>query len=168
MRSASASVGDVIRITTKRNRAIVARVREVLPEDGGGSIRFDRFARQALKAFPHEEVTVERVDLQPASLVVLTPAIEISNSHAEQLTQQVKDVLVEDQTPLRPGMLVYVKLPDGLAGITYDVHAVSGVEGLVTRDTLLSLSFDQDHEHGDAAGHSHEHQHTAERELDTT
>src|SRR5262249_46299852 len=64
--------------------------------------------------------------------------------------------------------LLYVKLPDGLAGITYDVHAVSGLEGLITPDTQLYLSFEEDHEHGDEAGHTHDHQRAAERVLDTT
>lgn len=162
-----ARVGDVVRISTRRNRAVVVRIREVLAESGA-TIRIDRFTRQALKAYPHDEVTLERIDLQPASQVVLTPAIEIGNSHTAELTRDVKALLVEQQMPVRAGMLLYVKLPDGLAGITYDVHAVSGFEGIVTPETQLFLAFDEDHEHGDEAGHTHEHERRAERVLDTT
>ena len=150
MEAAGATVGDVVRISTSRNRAVVARIREVLAESGA-TIRMDRFTRQALKAYPHEELSVERIDPQPASQVVLTPAIEIGNSHTAELTRDVKAMLVEQQMPVRPGMLLYVKLPDGLAGITYDVHAVSGFEGVVTAETQLFLTFDENHEHGDEA-----------------
>ncbi len=167
MEAISAKVGDVVRIGTRRDRAVVVRVTNVLPE-AGASVRIDRFTRQALKAFPHDEVTVQRIELPPASQVVLTPAIDIGNSHAEQLTHDVKKMLVERQMPVRPGMLLYVKLPDGLAGITYDVHAVSGFEGVVTAETQLFLAFDDNHEHDEEAGHTHEHQRRSERVLDTT
>jgi len=167
LQAADAAIGDVVRITTKRNRAVVVRIREVLA-DSGATIRIDRFTRQALKAYPHDEVTLERVDLPPASQVVLTPAIDVGASHAAQLTHAVKALLVDQQVPVRPGMLLYVKLPDGLAGIIYDVHAVSGFEGVVTAETQLFLAFEDNHEHGEEAGHSHDHERRAERVLDST
>jgi transitional endoplasmic reticulum ATPase len=167
MQSIGAALGDVVRVSTRRNRAVLLRISETLG-DSGGTIRVDRFARQALKAFPHEELSVERVELSATTHVVLTPAIEIASSHSAELTQQVRSVLVEQHTPVRPGMLLYIKLPDGLAGITYDVHAVAGFEGLVTPNTQVFLAFGDDHEHGEEAGHAHEHERRAERVLDTT
>ncbi len=160
-------MGDIVRISTQRNRAVVVRIREVLVE-AGSIIRIDRFTRQALKAYPHDEVILERIELPPASQVILTPAIEIGNSHAAELTRDVKAMLVDQQAPVRPGMLLYVKLPDGLAGITYDVHAVSGFEGVVTAETQLFLAFDDNHQHDEEAGHTHAHDRVAERVLDTT
>src|SRR5713101_6897455 len=162
------SVGDFVRISTKRGRVVVGRIIDTLAQDAGDGIQFDRFARQSLKAFPHEQVTVERVALEPARQIILTPAIDIPVGHAERLSYQVKQVLAAQQTPVREGMLLYVKLPDGLAGIIYDVHAVSGQEGFVTSDTAVYLTFGNDHEHDGETGHHHERQRTAERVVDTT
>src|SRR6266851_8500603 len=82
---------------------------------------------------------------------------ERRRGHTEQLTYQVKQALAAQQTPMCEGMLLYVKLPDGLAGITYDVHAVSGQEGFVTADTAVYLTFGNDHDHDGETGHHHEH-----------
>src|SRR5713226_8563957 len=84
------------------------------------------------------------------------------------MTYQVKHVLAEQEAPVREGMLLYVKLADGLAGITYDVHGVSGQEGIVTSDTAVYLTFGNDHEHDEESGHRHDQQRTAERVVDTT
>jgi transitional endoplasmic reticulum ATPase len=166
--SLDVTAGDFVRVTTKRGRSIVGRVAGDSAETVGEVLQIDRFARQALKAFPHEAVTLERVHLEPAQQLILTPAIEIPVGHTQELTYQVKNVLAEQKAPVREGMLLYVKLADGLAGITYDVHAVSGQEGIVTSDTAVYLTFGNDHEHDEESGHRHEHQRTAERVVDTT
>jgi transitional endoplasmic reticulum ATPase len=167
--AAGATTGDFVRVSTKRGRTVVGRIAGALADELGEAIQFDRFARQALKAFPHEQVTVERADLAPAKQVILTPAIEIPIGNMQQLIYQVKKVLAEQQAPVREGMLLYAKLPDGLAGITYDVHGVSGGEGFVNDQTAVYLTFGNDHEHDDAsAGHAHEHKRAAERIVDTT
>ena len=161
--------GSFVRISTRRGRTVVGRIAGVLDRAQGPVVQFDRFARQALKAFPHEHVNVERVDLAPARQVILTPAIEVPVGNMQQLIYAVKGVLAEQQAPVREGMLLYVKLPDGLAGITYDVHGVAGGEGYVDPQTAVFLSFGDDHEHGDEeGGHRHEHQRAAERIIDTT
>jgi len=167
MAAAAIDLGDFARISTRRGRTVVGRIVDTLT-DAGDAIQFDRFARQALKAFPHEQVTVERVALEPAKQIILTPAIDIPLGRSEQLTYQVKEVLAAQKTPVREGMLLYVKLPDGLAGITYDVHSVSGQEGFVTADTSVYLTFGNDHEHDGETGHHHDHQRAAERVVDTT
>ena len=166
--AAGIATDDFVRISTRRGRTVVGRVAGTLAAEQGDAIQFDRFARQSLKAFPHEQVNVERADLAPARQVILVPAIEVPVGNMQQLIYQVKSVLAEQQAPVREGMLLYVKLPDGLAGITYDVHGVSGGEGYVDVQTAVYLSFGNDHEHGDEEGHHHEHERAAERIVDTT
>src|SRR6266550_4315307 len=56
MQDGGVHVDDVVRVTTQRSRSAVVRVRGEVA-DPGETIRFDRFTRQALKAFPHETVT---------------------------------------------------------------------------------------------------------------
>ena len=73
--------GDVVRVSTKRGRQVVARVVGPHPTDSEHSIRFDRYTRQALKAYPHEEVTVERAELAPVPELSLMPAIDLSMLH---------------------------------------------------------------------------------------
>lgn len=167
MGAAGIRVDDVIRVTTQRGRAAVVRV---LGEanDRGESIRFDRFTRQALKAFPHEQVTIERAELGLAEEVVLIPGVDMSTLHYPQLVPHLKRVLAENRTPIRSGMLLYVKLPNALAGITYDVHFVSGAEGVVGDGTRLYLEVEDDHQHGPGSDHQHEHDRRSETIVDTT
>nr|WP_246215132.1 AAA family ATPase [Modestobacter muralis] len=70
-------------------------------------------------------------------------------------------------------MLLYVRLPDGLAGVTYEVHFVApaedgagGHEGVVTGETTIWLVQD-DHHHG-PGDHEHDHDKVSETVLDTT
>lgn len=168
LRAAGVGEGDFVRIATRRGRTVVGRVSGVLPDDMGDAIQFDRFARQSLKAFPHEPVSVERVDLTPARQVILTPAIDIPVGNMQALIHGVKTALAEQQAPVREGMLLYVRLKDGLAGVTYDVHGVSGVEGYITAETAIYLSAGGEHDHGTDSGHTHEGQHATQRVVDTT
>src|SRR5688572_6626858 len=78
MAKAMAHVGDVLRLTTKRGRMALVRIVGVQPSGSAGTVRFDRFTRQTLKAFPHEELTIEKVELAPARQVTLIPAIDLS------------------------------------------------------------------------------------------
>ncbi|HZT09372.1 MAG TPA: AAA family ATPase [Chloroflexota bacterium] len=155
MEAIGASVGDVVRMTTIRGRTALARIVGEHPGMGAGRhVRFDRFTRQALKVYPHEQVAVERADLGPATEVTLVPAVDISMLHLPNLVPQLKACLAEAQCPVREGMLLYVRLSDAGAGITYDVHAVREGEGIITSGTALYLEFEHDHEHG---ANSHEH-----------
>jgi transitional endoplasmic reticulum ATPase len=167
MKAAGIQVDEAVRVTTERGRSAVVRVLGQV-DDQGGSIRFDRFTRQALKAFPHEQVTLERVELQPVEELVLIPAIDMSTLHYPQLVPHLKHVLAESRTPVRAGMLLYVKLPEALAGITYDVHFVSGVEGFVDDSTDLYLEIEEDHHHDPGSDHQHDHDRKAETVVDTT
>ena len=168
VQAAGARVGDVVRVTTQRGRSAVVRIVGEAPPDQTGSIRFDRFTRQALKAFPHEQVTIERVDIEPAQELVLVPAVDMSTLHYPQLVPYLKSVLVANRTPVRAGMLLYIRLPDALAGITYDVHYVSAAEAIVGDETRLYLEVEEDHHHGPESLHQHDHERKAETVVDTT
>ncbi|MFN0070620.1 MAG: AAA family ATPase [Chloroflexota bacterium] len=160
------TTGDTVRITTQRDRTVLGQVAGPFVDGAPGSIQIDRFTRQALKAYPHEDVHLEVVNLQPTAELALVPGVDMSQRYNPQLVPQLKRVLAQQQTPVRRGMMLYVRLPDGLAGITYDVHFVHGDEGVVTEDTALWLIQD-DHDHG-PGDHDHEHDRRAETVVDTT
>jgi transitional endoplasmic reticulum ATPase len=66
-------------------------------------------------------------------------------------------------------MLLYVRLADGMAGVTYEVHYVDaqGADaGMITEETTVWL-VDDDHQHG-PADHDHEHGSSSETVVDTT
>jgi len=167
MKAAGVRADDIVRVSTQRGRTAVVRVLGEAAEQGG-LIRFDRFTRQALKAFPHEQVTIERAELMPADELVLVPAVDMSTLHFPQLVPHLKRVLAENRTPVRAGMLLYMKLPDALAGITYDVHFVAGGEGVVVDGTRIYLEVEDDHQHGPGSDHQHDHDRKAETVVDTT
>jgi transitional endoplasmic reticulum ATPase len=162
--------GDVVRIGTERGRSVLCRVATSSDDVGAGSIRVDRFTRQALKAYPHERVTLEPADPPPAKELALVPGLDMSQRFDPQLVPTLKRVLAEQRVAVRPGMLLYVRLPDGLAGVTYEVHFVDGGgdagEGVVTAETTIWLIQD-DHHHG-PGDHVHEHDKSSETVMDTT
>lgn len=164
--------GDVVRIGTERGRSVLCRVTASDVHPGDGSIRIDRFTRQALKAYPHEQVSVERASPGPAAEVALVPGIDLSQRFDPKIVPALKRVLAEQQVALRPGMLLYVRLPEALAGITYEVHFVApadggdGKEGVVTGETTIWF-VQNDHHHG-PGDHEHDHDKSSETVLDTT
>ncbi|HEY7062976.1 MAG TPA: AAA family ATPase [Chloroflexota bacterium] len=167
MAAAGVQGGDALRVRTARGRQALVRLAGPHPAEGAGQIRFDRFTRQALKTFPHEPVTLEPVALPPASEVVLMPAIDVSLWHVPHLVRDLKAALVEQAAPLREGMLVYLRLPGRAAGVIYEVHSVSGDEGLVAAETQVYLAAEHDHEHGPDS-HEHDHDGHAETVVDAT
>lgn len=166
LESMSATVDDVVRITTHRQRTVLGRVAGAFEGGAPGTIQIDRFTRQALKAYPHEEVHLELVNPEPTAEVALVPGVDMSQRYNPMLVPQLKRALAQQRAPLRKGMLLYVRLPDGLAGIAYDVHFVHGDEGVVTDDTAIWLIQD-DHDHG-PGDHDHEHDRRSETVVDTT
>jgi transitional endoplasmic reticulum ATPase len=162
-----AQVGDVVRITTERGRSALGRLAAPTAE-GSDAIRFDRFTRQALKAFPHDRVRVERADLAVAPEVVLIPGLDMSTLHFPQLVPHLKELLASRRAPLRSGMLVYARLPNALAGITCEVHYVEGDEGIVADETRIYLEVEGEHDHGPNSSHQHDHHHAAQTVVDTT
>jgi transitional endoplasmic reticulum ATPase len=168
MKSAGVALGDVLRITTLRDRSALARVAGPHPEGLAGTIRIDRLTRQSLKVYPHEEVSIERADLPPATRAILVPGMDISMLDVEGLSAQLKALLCQDQTPLCEGTLLYVKQPGALSGITYEVHHVTEGEGVCTDATILLLHLDSGHDHDHEEGGGHSHRARAETVLDTT
>lgn len=169
MEAAGLVAGDIVRISTGRGRSALARVVGSHPEDLARTIRFDRFTRQSLKAYPHEEVAIERVEPSPAQEVVLVPGMDISMLSIPSVSAQIKALLAKERTPLREGSLLYVRPPGALAGVTYEVHSVAGGEGIFTEDTALYLELTSDHEHDDYSHHHHDHQSArAQTVLDST
>ncbi|MBM2810158.1 MAG: family ATPase, subfamily [Chloroflexi bacterium] len=168
MEAAGVSVDSVVRVTTHRGRAVLARVSA--PPDGidVGAIRFDRFIRQSLKAYPNEQVQVETVVLGAALQVVLLPGVDLSMAGTTGLTHELKKRLVAGRTPLCEGMLLYLKPNDTMGGLTYEVHSVTGGEGIVADATELYLDLGEDHEHGGALHHHHDPGPKAEAVTDTT
>jgi transitional endoplasmic reticulum ATPase len=166
--------GDVVRITTERGRSVLCRVTTSDDDPGSGSLRVDRFTRQALKAYPHEQVAVERASPGPAAEVALVPGIDLSQRFDPKLVPALKRTLAEQQVALRPGMLLHARLPEALAGITYEVHFVAPAdgdgdvphEGVVTGETTIWFVQD-DHHHG-PGDHEHDHDKSSETVLDTT
>src|SRR4051812_46119968 len=82
MAAAGLSVGDIVSIETPLGRHTLARVGEPIEADTGSrGIRLDRLQRQSIKAKLDEEVKVKRVELGPATRVVLSPPIDVSEAH---------------------------------------------------------------------------------------
>ncbi|HVB05101.1 MAG TPA: AAA family ATPase [Acidimicrobiales bacterium] len=158
--------GEVLRISTERGRKALCRLVDTVDEPGEGSIRIDRFTRQALKAYPHEKVTIEVVQPEATAELALVPGIDMSQRYNPQLVPMLKRALTEQRVAVRPGMILYVRLPDALAGVTYDVHFVQGDEGVVNDETIVWL-IQGDHDH-DSEDHVHGDEQMSETVLDTT
>jgi transitional endoplasmic reticulum ATPase len=165
---------DLVRISTERGHTVLGRVAAGEEEPGEGSIRVDRFTRQALKAYPHERVTVELAEVPAATEVALRPGVDMSLRYDPQLVPGLRKALAEQQVAVRSGMLIYVKLPGELAGMNYDVHHVKAAdaagghahEGVITEETIIWMVAD-DHEHG-PEDHVHDHDTSSETVVDTT
>jgi len=158
-----------VRVSTVRGRCVVGLLVRTEDPPGDGAVRLDRFMRQSLKAFPHERLIVEPVTPPAASEVALVPGIDVSAHYDPKLVPSVRRALAEQQVAVRAGMLISVRLPDGLTGVTYEVHFVEAggaEEGVVTERTTVWL-VDRHHQHGPD---DHDHDETAGSEIviDTT
>ncbi|GIF52475.1 transitional endoplasmic reticulum ATPase [Asanoa ferruginea] len=157
LRASGIADGAVLRLTTVRGRVGLVTVAPTDPSPeaavDNGALRIDRLTRQAIKAYPNEPVTVEVVELPPASEVSLVPSVALG-AHQANLVPALKSMLVTHRVALREGMLIYFTPSDRLVGLTFEVHAVAGREGLVTADTDVWL-ISADHEHGPGEGHDH-------------
>jgi len=162
------SDGAVLRVSTQRGRAALVRVVGSLAADARNMLRFDRLTRQTLKAYPHEEVSVEEVDPPTAQRVVLVPSVDVTGRSMPALVQELRQLLGDSGTPVRSGMLLYLKLADSLAGMTWEVHEVSGTEGIIRPETAIFLAYGEDHQHEQDTDHQHTHGPRGDRVLDTT
>ncbi|GGI02460.1 AAA family ATPase [Egicoccus halophilus] len=161
--------GEVVRITTERGRQALCRVADETTAHGR-SLRIDRFTRQALKAFPHEQIALEVVEPGSATELGLIPGVDLSAHGDSNIVSALKRELVEQRIAVRSGMMLYVPTSDALAGINFHVHFVQGDEhneGVVTDQTTIWL-IDQDHHHHGDSDHDHDHDAAAETVIDTT
>ncbi|MBI4317034.1 MAG: AAA family ATPase [Chloroflexi bacterium] len=134
------AVGDVIRIQTFGERAVLARLAEALGEDRGrGVIRIDRFTRQAAKARLNETVEVRRCKLEPVKSVVLQPAADVSAAIGHELERHLKDTLIANEAPICIGSVVYVNFPNSVAGTAYKVVRMEGGPGIVGEETKVRI-----------------------------
>jgi len=162
--------GDHARLTTARGRTALVRITLDAGAASDGSVRIDRFTRQALKAFPHEELQIELAAPGRAAEVGLVPGVDLTHKYDPTLVPQLKRLLAEQGVAVCSGMLLYVRLGDSLAGLTYSVHYVSGDdrgEGVVDDETTVWL-IDPDHDHHGSADHQHDHGDFSETVVDTT
>ena len=140
MRAIGANTGDTIRLATERGRSMIARL-----GNGGdaaaGTVRLDRFVRQALKAHVNEHIEIEQAPLRAAPRIELTPAVDVSTAH--DLVPHLKRVLIENCTPVSRDAVIYIPFPGSSAGTTYHVHA--GGPGVVTETTEIVLHYSDSH-----------------------
>lgn len=131
-------VGDVVRISTSTSKyPIPARLGEPDEQDNGlGLIRLDRFLRSATKAKINEQVEIQPVaDLPALTSVTLMPPIDVSTAH--HLNHHLLHALMDNQTPLGRGSVVYATFHGSTAGTTYKVTKVEPECGVVTHDTKI-------------------------------
>lgn len=170
MAELGAQPGDILRVATARGRVTLVRLVEpsrhaksptaaveAPPGSEAPSIRFDRLTRQVLRALPGERVSIEGAQPGPTLSVVLVPGSTLLSGSEPMLVQGIKAVLADDQTPVRAGMQLYIKLPGSRAGLIFHVHHVAGEEGRVTPQTSVYLEPTLDHQHGPGSGHQHAH-----------
>jgi transitional endoplasmic reticulum ATPase len=135
---------QVVRIRTETGRSILGRLAKPgIGPDEAGVVRIDRFMRQALKAHLNENVTIEPIDVGPATRVELLPAVDVSLAH--DLLPHLKKVLVESRTPLSVGAVLYIPFPNSNAGTTYEVHVLPGGPGVADESTEVALHFHDTH-----------------------
>ena len=134
--------GDTVRVATERGRSSVARL-DAAGDNHAGTVRLDRFLRQALKARLNETVEIEPLELGPARRVELLPAVDVSTAH--DLIPHLRAVLSADRTPVSLGAVLYLPFPGTTSGTTYLVAAVDDGPGVVTADTEIVLQYPDAH-----------------------
>ncbi len=144
MEALGVAADAIVRLATDRGRSILVRLDPPLDADRGtGTVRLDRFVRQALKAHLNESVDIENADARPVQRVELNPAVDVSMAH--DLVPHIKQVLCEARTPVSIGAVLYVPFPKSHAGTTYTVQHVSDGPGIVDETTEVALQYHDAH-----------------------
>lgn len=134
-----AKEGDVVEIKTHHDRKILARIGRPSPEDTGkGSIRVDRYLRQALKGELGEEVQVEKVEPGPLKKAFLAPMTPVAGKK-EEICSSLARALLEEALPLSEGTLVPVILPGDVNSTIFRALSLEGGPGFFQPATLLEL-----------------------------
>ena len=138
------AVDAVLRIRTYRGRSILGRIGEPISSDtGSGTIRLDRFMRQATRTRLNEPVELEIYDAPPVKKTTLIPAIDLFSAH--NLVEHLKATFSENQTPVSPGAILYATFPDSIAGTTYVVDSVEDLPGIIAPETEIHLEIPHTH-----------------------
>jgi transitional endoplasmic reticulum ATPase len=147
MTSAGLSIGDVVTIETPLGRETVARLGAPIEADRGSrALRLDRLLRQSIKAKLNEEVKVRRITLGPATRVVLSPPIDLSDAH--HLVEHLKETFVANAAPVMEGSVLFSTFHHSKAGTTYRVVHMPDGPGIITDETKLELQRpDEGHDH---------------------
>jgi transitional endoplasmic reticulum ATPase len=135
--------GDTVRVATERGRSSVARLDAPAADNHAGTVRLDRFLRQALKARLNETVEIEPLELGPARRIELLPAVDVSTAH--DLIPHLRAVLAADRTPVSRDAVLYLPFPGTTSGTTYLVAAVDDGPGFVTDETEVVLQYADAH-----------------------
>src|SRR5262247_4571890 len=134
----------IVRVATERGRSILARLDPPIENDAdAGTVRLDRFVRQALKAHLNESVEIETAQIGPVKRIELNPAVDVTMAH--DLVPHIKQHLAAIRTPASVGAVLYVPFPGSHAGTTYEVHKVSDGPGVVDEATEVVLNYHDSH-----------------------
>ena len=141
------SVGDIVAIETPLGRETLARVGQPIEADTGSrAIRLDRLQRQSIKAKLDEEVKVKRVQLGPATRVILSPPIDVSEAH--HLLEHLKENFVANASPVMEGSILFSTFHHSKAGTIYKVVHMPDGPGVITDATQIELEHpDESHDH---------------------
>jgi transitional endoplasmic reticulum ATPase len=130
--------GELIQVTTLRERSILARVGQPVPTDRAKKlIRLDRFLRQSTKTRLNDVVEIQKAKERPVKKAVLCPAIDVSEAH--HILDHLKENFVENQTPLSIGSVLYSTFHNSVAGTTYKTVELEPGPGVITDETLIQL-----------------------------
>src|SRR3989338_475479 len=139
MAETNISIDDIVEIRSHSGRTALAKVATPFPEDAGkGTIRLDRYLREAIKVSLKDGVHVERSVAQPASRVCLKPLIGISLS-VRQLESHLQDTLTTDSLPVCAGSIIFASLPIEAGGAPFQVVLVEPGPGIVTPGTKIEF-----------------------------
>ena len=102
MEALGVTADAIVRLATDRGRSMLVRLDP--PDDadrGTGTVRLDRFVRQALKAHLNESVDIENADARPVQRVELNPAVDVSMAHdlVPALQKKIRDCTYEFRFP---------------------------------------------------------------------
>jgi transitional endoplasmic reticulum ATPase len=155
MAEAHIGINDIIEIRSHSGRKALAKVANPLPEDAQkGTIRLDRYLRDAIKVSLKDGVHIERSVSQPATRICLKPLISISLS-VRQLASHLQDTLTTDSLPVCAGSTIFASLPIAPGGAPFKVVLVEPGPGVITPGTKIelvsrtgSVADEHKHEHG--------------------
>ena len=147
MATAGLAVGDIVSIETPLGRETLARIGPSIDADTGSrAIRLDRLLRQSIKAKLNEEVKVKKVALGPATRVVLSPPIDVSQAH--HLLEHLKENFVANESPVMEGSILFSTFHHSKAGTIYKVIRMPDGPGVITEATKIELENpDEGHDH---------------------